>query len=114
MAIPLVVAGIPWLATVLGGLFAALLSFFVRFFTKKFALTAAFAAGSLVLFGTFFSVIWGLLQGLNYVAPAEVGMAFRIIVPNNFVTCMGAYLTARIARWVYDWNTRVLQFRLNL
>lgn len=108
------VAGIPWLATILGSLFAALLSFFVKFVSKKFALTAAFVAGSLMLFGVFFAVIWGLLQTLSYVAPTEVGMAFRSIIPNNFVACTGAYLTARIARWVYDWNTRVLQFRLNI
>lgn len=108
------VAGIPWLASILGSLFAGLVTFFVQFMTKKFALTAAFATGSLILFGTFFSVIWSLLQAINFAAPTEVGMAFRTIIPNNFVTCLGAYITARIARWVYDWNTRVLQFRLNL
>lgn len=108
------IAGIPWLATVLGGLFAALLTFFVKFLSKKFALTAAFATGSIMLFGTFFTVIWGLLQGIRVAAPPEVGDAFNLIVPNNFITCVGAWATARIARWVYDWNTRVLQFRLNL
>ena len=108
------VAGIPWLATILGSLFAGLLSFFVKYISKRFALTAAFVVGSLSLFAVFFSVIWGLLQTLNYVAPAELAMAFRSIIPDNFVTCTGAYLTARIARWIYDWNTRVLQFRLNL
>lgn len=108
------IAGIPWVATVLGGLFASLLTFFVKFVSKKFALTAAFATGSLMLFGVFFAVVWGCLQAVRIAAPSEVSMAFSLIVPNNFVTCVGAMLTAKIGRWVYDWNTRVLQFRLNL
>lgn len=108
------VAGIPWLASALGALFGGLVTFFVQFFTKKLALTAAFVTGSILLFGVFFGVIWSLLQAISFAAPAEIGMAFRAFIPNNFITCLGAYITARVARWVYDWNTRVLQFRLNL
>lgn len=113
MPLPVLV-GIPWLAGILGGLFAGLLQFFVKYVSKKVALTAAFITASLALFAVFFSVCWGLMQGIVVAAPPELSMAMRYIVPSNAPTCMAAYFSAVVARWVYDWNTRVIQFRLAL
>ena len=113
MAIP-VIAGIPWLATILGSLFGGLLTFFAKFLSKKLALTAAFISASIGLFAVFFSAAWALAQGVIAAAPAELSMALSFVVPSNAPACLGAMLTADVARWVYDWNTRVIQFRLNL
>lgn len=109
-----VLLGIPWLAGILGSLFAGLITFFVQFMSKKLALTAAFVTASLALFSVFFGVCWSLMQSIMIAAPPEVSMGVHFLLPSNAPTCMGAYLTARVARWVYDWNTRVIQFRLNL
>lgn len=113
MPFPLAIAGIPWLATVLGSLFSGLIYFFVQFMGKRFALTAAFAAGSLILFGAMFAAVFAVMTAIRVALPPEFGLAMATIVPSNVPACLGAYLTARTARWVYDWNTRVLQFRLN-
>ena len=113
MALPAII-GLPWLAGVLGSLFAGLVTFFVAFFTKKLALTAAFITGSLLLFGVFFAVCWGAFQAIIYASPPELGLALAFLGPSNAPACMGAILTVEVARWVYDWNTRVIQFRLNL
>lgn len=113
MPLPAII-GIPFLAGVLGQLFAGLVTFFVSFFTKKLALTAAFITGSLLLFGVFFAVCWGAFQAIIYASPPELGLALAFLVPSNAPACMGAILTVEVARWVYDWNTRVIQFRLNL
>lgn len=113
MALP-VLAGIPWLAGILGSLFAGLITFFANFLTKKLALTAAFVTASLALFGVFFSVCWSAMQGIIYASPPELSDALRFFVPSNAPACLGAMLTVNVARWVYDWNTRVIQFRLNL
>lgn len=109
-----VLAGIPWLAGVLGGLVAGLITFFVQFMTKKLALTAAFVTASLALFAVFFSACWALMQGITIASPPEFSLALSFLVPSNAPACLGAYLTANVARWVYDWNTRVIQFRLAL
>lgn len=108
------ILGLPWLAGVLGSLFAGLVTFFVVFLTKKLALTAAFVVGSLALFGVFFAVCWGALQGVIYASPPELGLALSFFIPSNAPACLGAILTVEVAHWVYDWNTRVIQFRLNL
>lgn len=113
MALPLL-AGIPWLASVLATLFAGLITFFVQFMTKKLALTAAFITGSLLLFGVFFGVCWAAIQAILFAVPQEAAVGLRFLLPSNAPACLGAMLTVNIARWVYDWNTRVIQFRLNL
>lgn len=113
MPLPLAVVGIPFLAGVLGQLFAGLIVFFLKFFSKKFALTAAFATGSMILFAAMFSVVYGAMTAIRVALPPEFGLAMATIVPGNVPACLGAYLTAVTARWIYDWNTRVLQFRLN-
>lgn len=109
-----VIAGIPWLATILGALFGGLLTFFAKFLTKRLALTAAFISASLGLFAVFWSAAWALVQGIIGVAPVELSMGLAFIVPSNAPACLGAMLTVDVARWVYDWNTRVIQFRLNI
>lgn len=109
-----VLAGIPWLATILGSLFAGLLQFFVTYLSKKLALTAAFITASIALFAVFFAVCWSTMQGIIYASPPELAYALRFIVPSNAPACLSAMLTVNVARWVYDWNTRVIQFRLNL
>jgi hypothetical protein len=113
MPLPLAIAGIPWLATVFSSLFAGLIVFFVKLMGKRFALTAAFVTGSLVLFSVMFTVIFAAMTAIRVALPPEFGLAMATIIPGNVPACLGAYLTARTARWIYDWNTRVLQFRLN-
>lgn len=113
MALP-VLAGIPFLASVLGSLFGGILTFFANYLTKKLALTAAFITASLALFAVFFAVCWSTMQGIIYSSPPELSLALRFIVPSNAPACLSAMLTVSVARWVYDWNTRIIQFRLNL
>jgi hypothetical protein len=111
---PLVLLGIPWLSAAIAALFSGLIAFFVQFFTKRFALGAAFIAATVICFVIFFGVIFGLMQAISYSAPPEVSMAFRCFVPDNFAACMGAILTAKTARWLYDWNMHFVQFQLSL
>ena len=108
------ILGIPFLAGVMGSLFAGLISFFAKYLTKRIALTAAFITASLGLFAVFFAACWAVLQGIIVAAPPEISLALAFFVPSNAPACLGALLTVNAARWVYDWNTRVIQFRLNL
>ncbi|WP_405121052.1 DUF5455 family protein [Pseudomonas leptonychotis] len=113
MPLPAIV-GIPFLAGVLGSLFAGILTFFAKYLTKRIALTAAFITASIGLFTVFFAFCWSVLQGLIVATPQEVSLALSFFVPSNAPACLGGILTVNAARWVYDWNTRVIQFRLNL
>lgn len=111
MAIPAVV-GIPWLAGIIGSLFGGVLSFFAQYFTKRIAVIAAvivLVTGATI---TVIGVFEGLLSSLAYVEPdfTYVGL----FLPSNTVPCVAVMVTARITYWVYSWNVRVIQYKLNL
>jgi hypothetical protein len=114
MALPLAIAGIPWLAGIIGSIFAGIFGFLAKYLTKRFALFAAFVVGILALFSVFLGVIAGLMSGLSYALPSEWTQYSGYIMPSNFKPCITAILTAHIARYVFSWNTRILQYKLGL
>ena len=111
MPVPAIL-GLPWLATAIGSLFSGLFVFFAQYLTKRVAVIAAVIA--LVLASTLgmIALIESLLTGITYIAPdfQYVGL----ILPSNFSSCLGACITARLAYWAYSWNTRIIQYKLNL
>jgi len=114
MPLPIAIAGIPWLAGIVGSLFASVFGFLLKYLTKRFALFAAFVVGLLALFGVFFAVISGLMSGLSYVVPSEWTMYSGFVLPSNTNPCITAIVTAHVARYVFSWNTRIMQFKLGL
>jgi Family of unknown function (DUF5455) len=114
MPIPLAIAGLPWLAGILGGLFTAVFGFLLKFFTKRFALFAAAVVGLLALFGVFLGAITGLMNGLSYVVPSEWILYSGYVLPANFKPCITALLSAHVARYVFSWNVKILQMKLGL
>lgn len=114
MAIPLAIAGIPWLAGIIGSLFTVVFGFLAKFLTKRFALFAAFVVGLLALFGVFLGVITSLLSGLSYVVPTEWTQYAGFVMPSNFKPCLTAVATAHVAKYAFSWNTRILQYKLGL
>ena len=111
MAIP-VIAGIPWLAGVIGGLFSAVFSYLSAFLTKRFAIVAAAITVIVGITTAFFAAINALVTGLAIVAPAELSIAAGLVVPSNATACATAYITALIVRWAYQWNVKIVQFKL--
>lgn len=114
MPLPLAIAGIPWLAGIIGSVFGSIFVFVAKFLTKRFALFAAFVVGLLALFAVFLGVITGLLGGLSYVVPAEWTQYAGYVLPSNFKPCITAIMTAHIARYAFSWNTKILQYKLGL
>ena len=107
-----VILGIPFLAGLLGGLFAELFKFFAKWFTKKVAVRAAMVTGLLVMLAAFVGVIHGLIAGLGLVLPPAFADMLPLLIPFNMAYCISAMLTAKLARYAYDWNVRILQWTL--
>lgn len=80
------------------------LDFFgARYFLKGLAITASIAA-----FLTLAAVINGLLSGIVATLPAWANVAVYWL-PTNTGACIGAIITAYIARWAYDFQrTRLM------
>lgn len=107
-----VLAGIPWLAGVIGGVVASLLRFFLQFFTKRFAVIAAVVAALVGITATFFAAITALFAAIEYAAPAAIAQGMGLLLPSNTTACLTAIVTAHTARYVYEWQFRIIQYRL--
>lgn len=102
----------PLLASLLAGLFAALVEFFARYFTKKVALaTAAVAA-----FGALTLALWAAvtvaLAGVAYSFPggSAVAVGVWLMVPDNGPACISAIISIDTAVGLYRWNMENLRF----
>ena len=111
MAIP-VLAGIPWLAGVLGAAFTSLLQFFIKTFSKRFAVAAAVAVSLAGLTIAFLAAITAAINGIQYVAPPAIAQGMSLLLPSNVNQCLTAIVTAYTARYVYAWQSRIIQYRL--
>lgn len=52
------------------------------------------------------------IGAISAVAPPGLNQAASLVVPDNVPLLISALITARIARWVYEWNVKVVQWRL--
>ena len=102
--------GIPWLAGALGTALTGLIGFFGKYFTKKLAILAAVITAAATLTGGFLLAIEGLMAGIHYAMPS-LGNWYTFI-PGNFTACVSTLITAEIIRWVYDWNIKIIQWKL--
>ena len=88
-------------------LFGSIASFFAISVTKKTAYIAVMISASIALTTALYSVVTNLLTGIYYAMPDTVaaGAAF---LPSNTAVCLTAVITAKTARFVYDWNMKNL------
>lgn len=107
-----VLAGIPWLASILSGLFASLITFFAQYLTKRLAIVVAVVAALSALTLAFFAGIVAIINGLSSISPPMLSQAMGMIYPENLNLIVASIFSARVARWVYEWNVKVIQFRL--
>ena len=106
-------AGIPWLAGVLGGVFSGLFGFLTKYLTKRLAIVTAVVAVIVTLTAALFAALEGLLAGLSYVFPPEVSQGMALVTPDNLTACVSIIISAKTLRFAYDWNIRVMQYKLN-
>ncbi len=107
-----VLAGIPWLAGVLGAAFTSILTFVLQFFTKKLAVITAVVLSLVGITVTFFAAITALFAGIQYVMPVAITQGMALIVPGNTTACLTAVVTGHTVRYVYAWQFRIIQYKL--
>lgn len=101
-----------WLGTLLGTLFTAIASFFVQYATKRALIIAAVVAAISALSFSFFAAVLALMNSLLGTVPSYVATAASWFMPSNAPSCFAAVVTAHALRWVYEWNVKVIQFRI--
>lgn len=104
--------GLPWLASVLGGMFTAIAVWLSQYLTKRLAFVAAGVALIIGLTATLFAALQALLVGIALSVPTEFAQGISMVLPSNFGTCIAIMVSARMLKFAYDWNVRVIQYKL--
>lgn len=107
-----VLAGIPWLAGLLGGLFSSLFTFFATYFTKRLAIVAAAVVIITTLTVGLFTALQALVTGIALTLPSEFVAMSGHFVPPHAMEYVSAVVSAQLLRYAYDWNVRVAQYKM--
>lgn len=110
MPIP-VLAGLPWLAGILGTFFTSVVAYLAQRVGKRFAFTLAGIAILVGLAGAYLSAITAIITGLSYAMPQAISDGAGLVMPGNTVPCITAIITAHTLRYAYAWNTRIVQLK---
>lgn len=111
MPIP-VMLGIPWLASVLGGMFTAIAVWLAQYMTRRLALVLAAIALIAALTAALFSALNASIAALSLAVPSQYSAGIAMICPSNLPACVSIIITAHLLRYAYDWNVRVIQYKL--
>ena len=108
-----VIAGIPFLAGLIGGSLTSLATFIATFIGKRFALAVAMVSLIVAATVAFIALLSGLMTAVEYAAPAQIGIAMGLFLPSNFKLCLSTAITAKIAAWAYSWNVKIIQYKFD-
>lgn len=103
---------VTFFATFLAQLFTRSVSVVFEVLTKRLLVIGAVLAVLTTFVVAFYALIHTTINSINSVAPPSLSQAASLVVPDNFASLASIYITARIARWAYEWNVKVLQWRL--
>ena len=99
---------IPALAVFIGQLAATVLGWFAVRMTRGLALNlvvVTMVIGLAVAIATSMMVV---ISGLSYLTPSYINQAFSYFVPSNAIPCVSAIFSARVIRWVWQWQFYVI------
>ncbi len=103
---------IVWLGSLLVTLFTSLFTLFMQYASKRLLIIAAVVGAASVFTLGFFALMVALMHQISLSAPPFLSDALGLVVPANLPLIVSIVATARIARWAYEWNIKVLQWKL--
>lgn len=112
MALPLVaVAGLSWLGGLLGSLLASLVGVFTKRIVWRLGLLSAIVGGMALLTGSLMVGAHALVMETAQAMPDGYALGLTLFLPTNLGACIGAMVSARLLRWAYDWQIRLLTMK---
>lgn len=106
------VIAITFLATLIANLLTRSVTVIFEIFTKKLLVIGALITVLAAFVVAFYLLIQTTIGAISATAPPYLSQAASLVVPDNLTTLIALQITARIARWTYEWNVKVLQWRL--
>jgi BarA-like signal transduction histidine kinase len=112
MALFPVVAGVPWLAGVIGSAFASISAFLSVYLFKRLAIITA---ASIVIVGltlALFAAVTAGLSGILVAVPSQLAVGAALLLPDNLSACISVLVSTRLLLHAYDWQVRFVQMKL--
>jgi len=108
MPFPILAVGFfPWLVglftSILTGLFTWFVSFVALRSAARFAIVTTYVIAIAAITVTVATVIKGFIFGIQVTMPASLGAA-TYFLPSNINVVMGAYVSMRVAFFLYTWT----------
>lgn len=98
-----------WLANFFVSLVGSVVGYFGQSLAKKTLFATAAIAAFLALTTAFVLVVKALLVGIVYVLPPWAASVAGLMLPSNFSVCISALISARVARWIYEYHVETLK-----
>ncbi|EGU31007.1 hypothetical protein VII00023_20722 [Vibrio ichthyoenteri ATCC 700023] len=95
---------IPAIALFLGQLASTVLAWFAVRLSRGLAINLTVLTMIIALAASIALGITLIIEGLSYVSPPGLSQGFSYFVPSNAVPCLSAIFSARIIRWVWQWQ----------
>lgn len=111
MAVP-VTLGFGFLASFLATVIGKLVEWLVKYFSKRAAIVIACIGVYLGLVGGVALLIQGILGGLNVALPGDLAQGIAMIAPSNFAACVSAIYSTKVALWIFDQKTKLLDWKV--
>lgn len=105
-------AGIIGLMSFIGSLFTRSVSVALEYSAKKLFIIASVLAILAGFVGAFYFAIKQTIESIALVSPPYLNQAASLCVPDNLPMIISLQITARLLRFAYEWNVKVLQWRL--
>lgn len=99
---------LPAIATFLAGLAAQLFGFLATRFTRQVAINLTIIGMIIGLATAVALSIYGVMASLSYVVPPYVNQGMSYFIPDNAIPCLSAIFSARVIRWVWEWQAYVI------
>lgn len=107
-----ILAGIAWLATALFSLITGLVAFLVGYLTKRFLIVAAAVVVIIALTAAMWAGLESLVSGITSSMPSAIQAGVNMMMPSNLTACIAIIIAAKLLKYAYDWNVRVVQMKL--
>ena len=107
-----VILAITLLGTLLGQLLTRTVSIVFEVMAKRALVIGAVLLVLATFVTSFYLLINSTINAISSVAPPYLSQAASLFIPDNLPALISLQITARVARWVYEWNVKVLQWRL--
>lgn len=111
MPLPAIV-GVAALGGMMGSFVTRLLTWSAETFTKRVIWFGLAVAAVVAFTAGFFAAITSILDGLLVTLPSEVTWLIPMVMPSNAVACLTAIVSAHTLRFVYLWQVRLVNWKL--